>query len=517
MAQTPPAVNGRKPQRSRGQGTLFKRVKGGPWIASWFEHNGDRPERSTHTTDKRTAEQILARHVADAALRKAGVIDPAAESVVLQSKRSIEEHLADFEAKMKADGRTRKHIAGTLAYVRALARAADWETAGQIAADGLVRHVGELRGAGRSARAVNAHVTAAKSFTRWLVAQHRLPVDPLAAAGKLNAKADRRRPRRALDVEELELLLEAARKGPERLGMSGQDRARVYALAVQAGLRAAEVRSLRWRDFDLAADPPTVTVQAAYAKNRRQDTLPLKPATAAMLARWRDSAGEVDQEARPFGTLPEKTATMLREDLDAARGAWLEQARTPAERQKRERSDFLAYSDDAGRVADFHALRHTFITGLARNGVHPKVAQQLARHSTITLTMDHYTHTVRGDEAAALAALPELSVAEEPEEKMRATGTDDASADVRDLSPPLYPQQLGRNSQLLGAKPCEAHETGRVGQSHPSAARQALVGATDSEQTRGNAKRQRRTSSPTPPGTRTPDPLIKSQLLYQLS
>ena len=39
----------------------------------------------------------------------------------------------------------------------------------------------------------------------------------------------------------------------------------------------------------------------------------------------------------------------------------------------------------------FHALRHTFITNLARSGVHPKTAQSLARHSTITLTMDRYS------------------------------------------------------------------------------------------------------------------------------
>ena len=53
----------------------------------------------------------------------------------------------------------------------------------------------------------------------------------------------------------------------------------------------------------------------------------------------------------------------------------------------------IPYRDDAGRVADFHSLRHTFITNLARGGVHPKVAQALARHSTITLTMDRYSHT----------------------------------------------------------------------------------------------------------------------------
>src|SRR5579859_4879360 len=53
----------------------------------------------------------------------------------------------------------------------------------------------------------------------------------------------------------------------------------------------------------------------------------------------------------------------------------------------------IVYRDADGRVFDFHGLRYTFISNLARGGVHPKTAQHLARHSTIALTMDRYTHT----------------------------------------------------------------------------------------------------------------------------
>jgi integrase len=60
-------------------------------------------------------------------------------------------------------------------------------------------------------------------------------------------------------------------------------------------------------------------------------------------------------------------------------------------------------------VADFHALRHTFITNLAMSGVHPKVAQDLARHSTIELTMSRYSHTVMEQRSEAVARLPAFS------------------------------------------------------------------------------------------------------------
>lgn len=87
----------------------------------------------------------------------------------------------------------------------------------------------------------------------------------------------------------------------------------------------------------------------------------------------------------------------------------------------------IPYRDDAGRVADFHALRHAFITNLARSGVHPKTAQTLARHSSITLTMDRYSHSVVGDLVDALNALPDPSSIER--RGQRATGTDGRADD----------------------------------------------------------------------------------------
>jgi site-specific recombinase XerD len=53
-------------------------------------------------------------------------------------------------------------------------------------------------------------------------------------------------------------------------------------------------------------------------------------------------------------------------------------------------------------------LRHTFITILALGGVHPKKAQQLARHSSIELTMQFYTHLDTHDLAPALELVPDL-------------------------------------------------------------------------------------------------------------
>lgn len=90
------------------------------------------------------------------------------------------------------------------------------------------------------------------------------------------------------------------------------------------------------------------------------------------------------------------------------RDIWISEVETEEERTERETSDFLKYVDSQGRYADFHALRHTFITNLARADVSPKVAQTLARHSDIRLTMDIYTHVDREQQVSAIESLPSL-------------------------------------------------------------------------------------------------------------
>jgi hypothetical protein len=106
------------------------------------------------------------------------------------------------------------------------------------------------------------------------------------------------------------------------------------------------------------------------------------------------------------GGIERKTEKMVQRDLMAARDRWLDEAKTAVELQRRLKSDFLCYCDHDGLFADFHSMRHMFITSLERAGVRPKMAQTLARHSDIRLTLGVYTHVELDDQTAAIAALP---------------------------------------------------------------------------------------------------------------
>jgi integrase len=54
----------------------------------------------------------------------------------------------------------------------------------------------------------------------------------------------------------------------------------------------------------------------------------------------------------------------------------------------------------------FHNLRHSHATQLLTEGIHPKIAQERLGHSTITTTLDLYSHvtdTMQKDAAEKLA------------------------------------------------------------------------------------------------------------------
>src|SRR5262249_272838 len=98
---------------------------------------------------------------------------------------------------------------------------------------------------------------------------------------------------------------------------------------------------------------------------------------------------------------------------------------------------FLAYRDAQGRVIDFHALRHTYISRVVRSGASAKAAQTLARHSTVQLTVGRYAHANLYDLMTTVEALPPLAPAWTASELLAATGTDGRQIS---LGPNLGPQ-----------------------------------------------------------------------------
>ena len=224
---------------------------------------------------------------------------------------------------------------------------------------------------------------------------------------------DRRHDRRALTPEEFSRLIHSAQNGPVIEMISGPDRNMMYVLAAWTGFRKGEVGSLTRRSFRLDDDPPSATVAACYSKRKREDTQILHPEIACRLKNWLETKPNLGTDDLLFpvsryvpGGKERKTHKMMQRDLETARNKWIDEAKTAGETNAREKSDFLKYRDDNGLFADFHANRHLFITSLERAKLSPKMAQTLARHSDVRLTLGIYTHIDLHDQRAAIESLP---------------------------------------------------------------------------------------------------------------
>jgi len=171
----------------------------------------------------------------------------------------------------------------------------------------------------------------------------------------------------------------------------------------------------------------------------------------------------------------------------------------------------IPYRDEDGRVLDFHGLRHSFITLMAQSGIHPKLAQSLARHSTITLTMDRYAHVRLYDQAEALTALPSFL----PQTSVREAGARAATGTYG-----TCPEEGSRRLDRALTKPVMSGGRLVITPDSSGEAMASIDLLRKSSQAKGIEKDCEPVIAPdktAPCRTRTYNPLIKSQLLCQLS
>jgi len=379
-----------------------ERVKGKSkkWWGRYRAADG-REKRVPLSSDKTAAQAMLNDILRKVEREMAGLTDPFEEHV----KKPLLSHVTDYRRHLESKGNADTHVQQTESYIKKIVTECKFKTIRDISASRVATWLSDLRESGKSVRTSNAYLTAIKAFNTWMVRDRRVADNALAHLAALNVSTDVRRERRTLEPAEIAKLIAAARDGKPFRALSGPDRVVLYHVALTTGLRAGELASLTPRNFDLETDPPTVTVEAAYSKRRRRDVLPLRPDVAKALREHLTACGCGRGDRIWPGTWSNRaSAKMIKKDLVIAG---------------------IPYEDADGRVFDFHSLRHQFISDLARCGVHPKEAQALARHSTITLTMDRYTHVGIVDLTAALDRLPSVQLAVESEAAVqRATGTD---------------------------------------------------------------------------------------------
>ena len=360
------------------------RLETAEWYVRYKTADG-KWKREKGYTDRQATDALATRLEKGVARNREGLTDPFEK----HRRRPLLDHLDDHRTTLAARNCTPEHTYQVISRATRIINGCGFEHMDDLSASSVQAFLAELREGGISAQTSNHYLRAIKQFSRWLRMDRRTSDDPLVHLSMLNVQTDRRHDRRALDHDDFAKLVDAAMTGPVIATMAGPDRAMLYVLAAWTGFRRKELASLTIGSFDLTSQTPSVRVEACYAKNRRQDEVPLHAAVVERLAVWLadhdfDPDEPIFKLRMPSGRL-RCTADMMRRDCGRAG---------------------IPYQDESGLFADFHSHRHTFISALGKAGTPLATAQKLARHSDPKLTANVYTHLGLADKASAIEALP---------------------------------------------------------------------------------------------------------------
>ena len=400
----------------------------------------------------------------------------------------LAEHITAYIDHQKAKGLNAVRIANSESRLARLAGDCGFRRLADVAAVAFERWLAARKADGMGPGTRNEYRQDWLASATGASGTHRLTSNPFASVPKADAKADRRRQRRALNEDELRRLLDVARRRPlldamtirrgkrkgeaigklcdgtrRRLERLGFERALIYKTLVLTGLRKGELASITAGQVVLDADPPFLVLDAADEKNRQGSTIPLRADLAADLRQWLTDKTKAAQDAA-------KALQSVRFDPEADLGNKRNQGDStgregrsclplttvptlpadtplftvPAGLVRILDRDLLLAGipkvDERGRTVDVHALRFSFCSLMSKGGVAPRTAQAAMRHSTIDLTMNTYTDPKLLDVAGAMEALPALPLGDGRQtaaDVLSATGTDDLTPSP--LVPVLVP------------------------------------------------------------------------------
>ncbi len=284
---------------------------------------GDMPVdkwKSLGVQDKQVADKKAHEFIRERERENAGILEP--KAVRDSAKKPLTTHLDDYVADLASRGRNGRGGRGArlvASRIRILLQECDWQVPCNVTADSFI--VWRNRQT-CSPRTLNHYLQGMISLLNWMEKGNRIKGNPLKNVAKADERGKQKRVRRAFTDEELRKLV----AGSEGRGI-------IYFTAGRTGLRQEELKQANWGDMRLDGPVPLVVVRDCVAKNKTEESVQLVPEIAEALTAHRPVGWKPNDLVFPKG-IPR--ALRLRKDLER---------------------NGIAYRDESGRYADFHALR----------------------------------------------------------------------------------------------------------------------------------------------------------------
>jgi integrase len=324
---------------------------------------------SLKTTDKQEARAALEQIKRDVRHEKLGWLP--SKSLQAGSHAPLANHLRDYVADLAATGCADKYVYNVGKRIERLSRECSWNVLNDVLADSFQgwRAKQEPK---MAAKTRNEYLDAVSALLNWLVRNKRAVANPLKEVRRADTAGKTVRDRAAFTDAEFFRLLDVA-----------EERKVVYLAALYTGLRRGELAALEWADLRLDEEKPYLVARASTTKNGKSAPICLHPDLANALRGLRLTA---DLQAPVLaGRIP--TMTVFRADLEKAG---------------------IPFLNGVGERRDFHSLRHTLGTMLAKSGALPWVVKGAMRHSDFSLT-ERYTDVSQLPTGGAFLGLPSFA------------------------------------------------------------------------------------------------------------
>lgn len=178
----------------------------------------------------------------------------------------------------------------------------------------------------------------------------------------------------------------------------------LYLLAATTGMRRGELCGLCWDSVDLESEPAKIIIQRQLLV--RKGGLILEHGTKTKKGmRINTLTDDAKRELKAHKVRQAKEKLAMGEAYQDNNLVFCKEDGTfldPREVTKRFQKLLLAAGLPKVRL---HDLRHTHASLLLARGIHAKVVQERLGHSSITMTLDLYSHITPGLEEAAAASL----------------------------------------------------------------------------------------------------------------
>ncbi len=351
--------------------------------AAWYYKVKNRNglwERHKGFIDKRSSEAKAAQHQADIEQGIVGISD----KFKPQNTLPITKHIEDYIGELNGIGLSKEHVYHAKMFLTIICKACKWRSLADISVDSFLKFR-DVKLQKRAPRTKNLYQGTLQTFNRWCVKNGRMPTDLFVTTSKVKSNGDIRRQRRALTDMEVNRLLKVTESKPMRQT--------VYKIALTTGLRRGEISKLKWSDFHFNAPVPFLIARASTTKNRKESTIYLRSDVV-------DSIKRLGYRRETVFRMP--TISRFYADCKAAK---------------------IPLVDSQGRRVDFHCLRHTLCTNLARGGIAVQTAMHIMRHSDIRLTTKTYTDSSLMPTISAIDCLPKFDLT------VDSTASDSTSSD----------------------------------------------------------------------------------------